>query len=128
MTKLRSIGVFSAAKMYGLFNGILGLLAAPFLLLGPGLAMLGGDGSKSNGFGGAIGAAVMLPAFGVIFGFIAGAVMAFIYNAISHSVGGLEIELESAPSVAVNAPQMSSVQPISSPTADLPPPSPPEFG
>lgn len=128
MTKIRSIGVFSAAKMYGLVNGIFGLLAAPFLLLGPGLAMLGADGDKRSGFGGAIGAAVMLPIFCVVVGFIAGAVMAFIYNAISHSVGGLEVELESAPPVIVNAPRMSSPEPDLPPRTDLPPPSPPEFG
>ena len=128
MTKVRSIGVFSAAKVYGLFNGILGLLAAPFFLLGPGFAMLGADGDKRSGFGGAIFAALLLPIFCVVFGFIGGAVMAFIYNAISHAIGGLEIELESPSPVIVNAPPVSSSTSVVLPPSSLPPPSPPEFG
>lgn len=128
MTKIRSIGVFSAAKMYGLFNGIFGLLVAPFFLLGPGLAMLGGDGSKRSGFSGTIFAAVTLPIFCAVFGFIGGAVMAFIYNAISHAIGGLEVELESPSPLVANVPQVVSQPPIVTPPSDLPPSSPPEFG
>jgi hypothetical protein len=128
MTKVRSIGVFSAAKIYGLFNGILGLLIAPLVLLGPGLAILGADGNKRSGFGEAIVAAVMVPIFSAVVGFIGGAVMAFIYNAISQAIGGLEVELESAPPAIVNAPQVSPPPMVFPPTSNLPPPSPPEFG
>jgi len=128
MTRVRSIGVFSAAKMYGLFNGILGLLVAPIFLLGPGLSMLGADGSKRSGFGEAIVAAVMLPIFSAVVGFIGGPVMAFIYNAISHAIGGLEIELESTPPAIVNASQVSPPRVVFPPTSNLPPPSPMEFG
>ena len=106
MTRIRSIGVFSAAKMYGLFIGILGLLVAPLFLLGPGLAMLGADGNKRSGFGEVIVAAVMLPILSAVVGFIGGAVIAFIYNAISHAIGGLEVELEPAPPAIVNPPQV----------------------
>ena len=128
MTKVRSIGVFSAAKIYGLFNGILGLLIAPLVLLGPGLAILGADGNKRSGFGEAIVAGVMVPIFSAVVGFIGGAVMAFIYNAISHAIGGLEIELESAPSAILNGSQVSPPPAVFPPTTNLPPPSPPEFG
>ena len=127
MTKVRSIRVFSAAKVNALLYGILGLLVAPFLLLGPGLAMLGADGSRrATGFGGAIFIAAILPIFYALIGFITGAIMAFIYNAISHASGGLEVELELPQPVSVNAPQSSL--PSSAPASiDLPQPPRPEF-
>ena len=128
MTKIRSIRVFSAAKVNALLYGILGLLFAPFLLLGPGLAILGADGTKrSSGFGGAIFVAAFLPICYAVFGFIAGAVMAFIYNAISHAIGGLEVELEVPPALIVNTPQALPTPSAPLPVSDLPHPSRPEF-
>src|SRR5689334_6942883 len=103
MTKIRTIRVFSAAKVNALLYGILGLLIAPFFLLGPGLAMLGED-KRSAGFGGVIVAAVIAPFIYAMIGFVAGAVMAFVYNAISHSVGGIEVELDPPSPPVVAAP------------------------
>jgi len=128
MTKVRSIGVFSAARINGLLYGILGLLIAPFVLLGPFFSMLGADGGKRGSFGGAIFVAVLLPIFYSVIGFIFGALMAFIYNAIAYAIGGLEIELESPSPVIVNAPQVVSPTSVVLPPSDLPPPSSPEFG
>ena len=51
MTRIRSIRVLSAAKVNGVLYGILGLLIAPFLMLGPGLAVAGGEPRE---FGGAV--------------------------------------------------------------------------
>ncbi|HZZ16728.1 MAG TPA: hypothetical protein VFE08_12275 [Candidatus Sulfotelmatobacter sp.] len=124
MTKIRSVRVLSAAKVNALLYGILGLLIAPFLLLGPGLAMVGG---VRRGFGGAVVVAAILPFFYGCIGFIAGAIMAFIYNAISHAVGGLEVELELTPPAILNAPQTSLTAPMSQPLPEVPPPAPPEF-
>ena len=59
--------------MNALLYGILGLLIAPFVLLGPGLAMVGGI---RRGFAGAVVVAAILPFFYGCIGFIAGAVMA----------------------------------------------------
>lgn len=101
MTTIRSIRVFSAAKVNALLYGILGLLAAPFFLLGPGLAMLGGS-TRPAGVGGIIFLAAFLPFCYAIFGFIMGALMAFIYNAIAHAVGGIEVELQTPGPVIVN--------------------------
>ena len=118
MTKIRTIRVFSAAKVNALLYGILGLLIAPFFLLGPGLAMLGED-KRSAGIGGVIVAAVIAPFIYAILGFVAGAVMAFIYNAISHSVGGIEVELDLPSAPVVTAP----IAPISvEPAAPQPEP------
>jgi hypothetical protein len=123
MTTIRSVRVFSAAKVNALLYGILGLLMAPFFLLGPGLAMLGESG-RPAGFGGAIVFAAFLPFCYAVFGFIAGAVIAFIYNAISHAVGGLEIELQ-APAVAPSRPAPAPPSPI---MPEVPPSASPEFG
>jgi len=90
MTKIRSVRVLSAAKVNALLYGILGLLFAPLFLLGPGLAVMGGE---RRGFGPAVVFAVFLPFCYAIAGFIGGALLAFIYNAISHAIGGIEVEL-----------------------------------
>lgn len=90
MTKIQSVRVLSAAKVNGVLYGILGLLLAPFVLLGPGIAMAGGE---RHGFGGAVVLAVFLPLIYACVGFVAGALLAFIYNAISHAIGGIEVEL-----------------------------------
>jgi hypothetical protein len=121
MTRIRSIRVFSAAKVNGVLYGIVGLLIAPFLLLGPGLAMAGGE---RRGFGGAVILAVFLPLLYACIGFIAGALLAFIYNAISHAIGGIEVELllPLAPAGSVPAdpvpgpPQMPLAGDISTPS------------
>ena len=101
MTTIRSVRVLSAAKVNGMLYGILGLLFAPFVLLGPGLAVAGG---QRRGFGGAVVLAVVLPFFYACAGFIFGALMAFIYNAIAHAIGGLEVELLVPPPIVENAP------------------------
>ena len=124
MTKIRSIRVLSAAKVNALLYGILGLLIAPFLLLGPGLAMVGG---MRRGFGGAVLVAAILPFFYGCIGFVAGAIMAFIYNAISHAIGGLEVELELPPPAILKMPQTPLPAPMSEPLREVPPPAPAEF-
>lgn len=124
MTKIRSIRVLSAAKVNALLYGILGLLIAPFLLLGPGLAMVGG---MRRGFGGAVVVAAILPFFYGCIGFVAGAIMAFIYNAISHAIGGLEVELELPPTAILDVPQTRLPALTSEPVGDVPPPAQPEF-
>ena len=124
MTKIRTIRVFSAAKVNALLYGILGLLIAPFLVLGPGLAMIGGE-KRTAGFGGVIAVAAIAPIIYAVIGFIAGAVMAFIYNAISHSVGGIEVELD-LPSPSPSLPMLVSKVPAPAPS-DIPPAIRPEF-
>src|SRR5579872_886282 len=98
MTRLLSVRVFSAAKVTALLYGILGLLIAPFLLLGPGLAMMGGS-SRPAGFAGVIFVVAFVPLGYALVGFVSGALMAFLYNAIAHAVGGIELELEAPPPV-----------------------------
>src|SRR5947209_18629333 len=93
MTKIRTIRVFSAAKVNALLYGILGLLIAPFLVLGPGLAMIGGE-KRSAGFGGVIAVAAIAPIIYALIGFMAGGVVAVIYDEIWDSGGGIAGELD----------------------------------
>ena len=60
MTEIRSVRVFSAAKVNALLYGILGLLIAPFLLLGPGFAMVAGS-KRPSGVAGLIVFATIIP-------------------------------------------------------------------
>ncbi len=112
MTKIRSIRVLSAAKVNGVLYGILGLLFAPFVLLGPGLALAGGE---RHGFGGAVVLAIFLPFVYACIGFVAGAVLASIYNAISHAIGGIEVEL------LLPAPVLQNLAPVLTPAIETPP-------
>jgi hypothetical protein len=129
MTIIRSVRIFSAAKVNALLYGILGLLAAPFLLLGPGMELVGG--SRPSGFGATIVVAVFLPLCYAIFGFIAGALMAFLYNAISRAIGGIEVELATplTASPIVPAPVIINTAPadVLPPLPESPPPKPSEF-
>jgi hypothetical protein len=122
MTIVRSVRVVSAAKVNGILYGVLGLLLAPFFILGPGLQMIGG-GRPSSGIAEIIVFAAVLPFLYAIVGFISGAVFAFLYNAISHAIGGIEVELE--PSTLVH--QEALVAPPAPYIEPLPAPQPPQF-
>lgn len=124
LTKLLSVRVFSVAKVYAFVCGILGLLFAPFVLLGPGLAMAGGE---RRGFGGAIFLAVIFPFLYGFIGFLMGGLFAFIYNAISHSIGGIEVELELPPPTILNVPRTPLPSPTLAPPGEFQPPATPEF-
>lgn len=121
MIKLRSVRVLSVAKVNAILYGILGLLFAPFFLIGPGLAVVGAPELRRS-LAGVILFVAFVPFFYAVLGFIFGAVIAFIYNAISHAVGGIEIELE-FPAVAAN---ITTSQPVSA-SVPQPLPSHPEF-
>ena len=122
MIKLRSVRVFSVAKVNAILYGILGLILAPFFLIGPGLAVMGAPGMRRSLIGMVLFTA-FVPLFYAVIGFIFGGLMAFIYNAISHAVGGIEIELDLSP--AATGPL--ATQPIFPAPNPVPLPSRPEF-
>ena len=124
MTKIRSLGVFSVAKVYGLVCGVFGLILAPFVLLGPGLAMAGG---QRKGFGATIIFVAILPLIYAFLGFLVGGLMAFLYNAIAGAVGGIELEVE-LPQPTVNLPQIPAPTLLPPPILEVPPPAGPEIG
>lgn len=103
MQVVKRIGVGSAAKVYGLTLGLLGIFvgiiyAAMFSLiggLGSGLPL-----SDSGGLG--IAMLIIIPIFYGVVGFIFGALGAVVYNFVAKKFGGLEIELSEPNSVSAD--------------------------
>lgn len=93
--KLKSVNVFSAAKVFGLIYASFGLLLGLFLLA-TGIAYYDDmDGPvKSNAEVWL--STLELPLFYGLLGVLMGGFGAFIYNIIADSVGGLEFEAEQA--------------------------------
>ena len=93
MQLVKRIGVGSAAKVYGLSLGILGIFvgiiyAAMFSIMG-GL----GDALPFSGSGLGLAMLIIVPFFYGVIGFIIGALGAAVYNLVSKKFGGLEVEL-----------------------------------
>ena len=91
---VNNIGVGSAAKVYGLTLGLLGLFVGIIYALM--FTVLGGVGdtfpfSGSGGLG--IAMLILVPVFYGLAGFVVGALGAVIYNFVAKKFGGLEIEL-----------------------------------
>ncbi len=93
---LKSIGVFSLAKMlgtlYAVIGFLIGLLFALLSVLGAGIADSGGGGALGLVFG--VGAVIILPVFYGVAGFVGGALMSALYNLVAGMAGGVELNLE----------------------------------
>jgi len=101
MTRIKSIGVMSFAKISGLGYFAIGLLAAPFFLI---FGLVGAAAGRQAGvpqFGALFGVvlAIMAPFFYGGMGFITGAIGALVYNLLAGWVGGVEVEFEAVPPV-----------------------------
>jgi hypothetical protein len=100
---LRRVGVGSAAKVSGALYAALGLVAALIFaaisIVGAGFAAAtqadGGPAWLGALFG--VGAIVFFPIIYGVMGIVFGALTALLYNVVSGLVGGLEIDLETAP-------------------------------
>ena len=100
MQTIRSVGVLSVAKIMGATQACMGLIFVPFFLLFAVLSALAPMQNKPWGTLGAVGmaaTAILLPVFYGVFGFIAGAVGALIYNLLAKWLGGIQIELQFSP-------------------------------
>ena len=97
---IRRIGVLSAAKIGGILGVVIGLLLGILFFLAsslgsagmaqlqdaePGAAYLAGMGAL---------AIVVMPILYGVFGFIGGAIQAFIYNIAARFVGGLVVDAD----------------------------------
>lgn len=107
MKEVKRIGVVSMAKVMGVLYLVLSLLVAlPLacfsLFSGSLFASAGFEDPETLGLGfatGIVGAliyAICLPLFYAVIGFIAGAIIAFVYNILAGSIGGIELELGDA--------------------------------
>ncbi|MGB3545317.1 hypothetical protein [Rubrivirga sp.] len=97
VTTLRRIEPMSLAKIYAVVTGALMLaFALPFgcglLLFGSAIDGAGGPNAIGTGFGLIL--IFLYPLFGVIGGFVAGWLYAFVYNLVADRVGGVELEFD----------------------------------
>ena len=104
MHRIKSVGVLSVAKVFGLVYGALGLLIVPiFLVVGLASSMAmkhaaaGANIPNSIGPIFAIFMAIAAPITYGLIGFVSGAISALIYNLIAGWVGGIEMELDVVP-------------------------------
>ena len=97
---IRRIAPLSAAKIGGILGAAVGLLAGLMMFLFSSLGGLAaaarqsGDAGAAWIFGLGAGAIIALPIFYGVFGFIGGAIQAFIYNLAARFVGGLVVEID----------------------------------
>jgi hypothetical protein len=95
---IKSVEVFSVAKIAGLLYGCLGLILAPLFLL---FGLLGSALGRNSPIAGlfSVGFAVLMPFLYGIVGFILGMIWGLLYNLFSGWVGGIEVELEMKPAM-----------------------------
>jgi hypothetical protein len=94
---VKSVGVFSVAKILGMMYACMGLIFAPFfLLIGVMASALGQQKNPMAGFF-SVGFALFFPVLYGVIGFIAGLIGALLYNLFARWVGGFELQLEVRP-------------------------------
>ena len=97
--RLSSIGPLKLGITLGVIYGILSLIIAVPLFL---IISLAGAASAAKGGGQALPAlfsgvfVIFLPIIYAVLGFIAGVIMAFIYNLVAKWIGGIEFTTEDA--------------------------------
>lgn len=91
MKVIKSIEIFSWAKIQALFGIVFGLLyGILFAIMGTAIGMSQGL-PDVEAFG--LLSIIIFPIVFAIMGFICGAIMAFIYNIFASKVGGIQVEL-----------------------------------
>ena len=96
MQIIKSVGVLSVGKVFGLLYGCLGLIFVPIFLI---VGLVGSfAGPKEFPFSGVLGIvlAFSMPIFYGVMGFVTGAIGALLYNLIAGWIGGFEVQLELA--------------------------------
>jgi len=110
MFRLRSVGVLSAAKVFAVVQGAIGIVIGFIFLM---FALVGAafmPAQQRLGMVGMIVIAVLMPvAYGVM-GFVMGTIWAAVYNLTAQAIGGLELQLD-AVSAATYAPPPPYVPP-----------------
>ncbi len=92
MAVLKKFGVLSLAKLKGVLMAVFGLIAGIIYGL---IGIIAGVVSGSIGIAGlGIAAIIFLPIIYGFFGFVMGALMAFLYNLVAGWIGGIEMEFE----------------------------------
>jgi len=96
---IKKINPWSCAKIAGVIYALMGLIGGGlFSLIGLGLgSMAGRENFPMAGMLFGAGAIVILPICYGIFGAIATAIAALIYNVVAGMIGGIEIEVDGLP-------------------------------
>ncbi|HEU4828426.1 MAG TPA: hypothetical protein VFT04_04450 [Gemmatimonadales bacterium] len=91
--RIRRLGIGQMAKVMGVLYFMIGILFAAIMgLFG---SMFPSTGEENVAiFGGVM--LIALPIIYGVFGFLAGALMAWLYNIVAGFTGGLELEMDSA--------------------------------
>lgn len=100
----------SCAKVYGILNMAVGtLIGLLFVVIGM-IGLAAAPGQQKFGMLGVLVFAALSPFLYGAIGFVAGALMALLYNWIASAVGGIQMELEAvpAPYVAPSAPPVTA--------------------
>jgi hypothetical protein len=93
--RLKSVNVFSAAKIFGLIYASFGLLLGLFLVA-TGIAYYDNIDGPVQSDTDVLLSTLQLPFFYGFLGVLMGGFGAFIYNIIADLIGGLELEIEQA--------------------------------
>ena len=93
MTELKKVGVFSVAKIFAVISLILGLIFGIIVLIAGGVVALFSPEAAAAMAGAGIVLVIVMAIGGAIWGFIYGAIAAFIYNLAAGWFGGIEVEL-----------------------------------
>jgi len=99
VTRIRGVGVLSAAKMGAILYAGIGLVVGALVAC---VSLVGGFAALANQQGGAgafgalfgVGAVVFFPILYGVFGCIGAMIVSLLYNLAARAVGGLEIELD----------------------------------
>lgn len=91
--RVRHLGVAQLAKTMGVLDLLLGLVfAVCFFVIGS--MAPGGEMAKAFPMGG-IGVVILIPLMYAFFGYIIGALIAWLYNIVAGWTGGVEFDLQS---------------------------------
>ncbi len=94
--EMKKFDIMSVAKIYAILMAIFGFIVGLMTAIA-GAAIGGAAGAAVPGMGAAIGgmalaAIIIMPIMYAIFGFIAGAIGAWLYNLVAERIGGIQFE------------------------------------
>jgi hypothetical protein len=104
MVRLRSVGVLSCAKIYGVLHMAIGIVFGLFFGLIGLVGMAAAPERQKLGMIGILIIAALSPFIYGAIGFVIGALGALFYNWIASALGGIEMALEAVPLPHVAAP------------------------
>ncbi len=94
MQEIKRIDIISLAKIEAVLGGVIGLIAGIIFAV-VGTAFMGVAEGEPGSFALLFGltAVIILPILYAAVGFVAGLIVAFVYNVIAGLIGGIKIEL-----------------------------------